>query len=503
MDLKALQASPAKFRSALRIDCDGRPQRLGAVMDRWQRCDFFMLDPGWQQVAGQEGDGPLRAWLERPRGHAKSSDVMVQATWALFASRRQITGIVAAVDRDQAKLDRDHVERFVRLNPWLGQILKVDQWRVSNTRTGSSMEILSSDVASSYGLLIDFAILDEVTLWPKRELFDSILSAAAKKASCMLLCIGNAGFQDSWQWEVREVIQQDEDLWYFSRLDGPQASWITPDRLAEQRRLLPPIAYRRLWLNQWSTGSGDALDHDDIQRAITERGPLTEPEEGWLYVAGLDLGLSKDASALVTVGLHTGWAEEIEKPKRKLNTTQRAMIDLDLMDEPDQDEPEPIYHEGTGKMRVADVQVWHPKPGRKLDLEPIERAVVNLDRRFRLVSLGYDPWQSEYLAERVRKQGVPVQAVPFQAANLQGMAQAVLEAFNEGLVELYESGQGGQLVQDLRNLRVEERSYGIRLTSPRGPSGHGDCATALSIALLMAKRESVFTSRPPSTIIVY
>ena len=40
---------------------------------------------------------------------------------------------------------------------------------------------------------------------------------------------------------------------------------------------------------------------------------------------------------------------------------------------------------------------------------------------------------------------------------------------------------------DLRHLRVEERSYGVRLVSDRGINGHGDLATALTIGLATAK----------------
>ncbi|MCI0639580.1 MAG: hypothetical protein L0Y72_18900, partial [Gemmataceae bacterium] len=91
MNLLQLQASPGAFREALLIDTDGGPRPLAEVMDDWQAEDFAALDAGWQRAAGQEVTHPCqsRAWLERPRGHAKSSDVMAMATWALFASRKQ------------------------------------------------------------------------------------------------------------------------------------------------------------------------------------------------------------------------------------------------------------------------------------------------------------------------------------------------------------------------------------------------------------------------------
>jgi hypothetical protein len=70
------------------------------------------------------------------------------------------------------------------------------------------------------------------------------------------------------------------------------------------------------------------------------------------------------------------------------------------------------------------------------------------------------------------------------AGNLKAQCGALLEAFTEQQIDLYADPQ---LLADLRTLRVIEKSYGVRLVSPRGPSGHGDSATALSISLHLAK----------------
>ena len=120
-------------------------------------------------------------------------------------------------------------------------------------------------MGSSYGLLVDFIICDELVHWSgDGSLWHSIISTAAKRSNCLLVVISNAGFADSWQWDVRESARTDP-AWLFSRLDGPQASWITPARLEEQRRMLPPMAFARLWLNQWSSGGGDALQEADVR----------------------------------------------------------------------------------------------------------------------------------------------------------------------------------------------------------------------------------------------
>jgi phage terminase large subunit-like protein len=396
----------------------------------------------------------------------------------MFASRRALRGYAAAADRDQARLLRDAVDTLARLNPWLAAILKVDQWKITNTRTGSTLEIISSDAPTSYGLTPDFIIADEVVHWLRRDLWDSLISAAAKRARCMVVVISNAGYGESWQWAAREAVRQDP-AWFFSRLDGPAASWITADRLAEQRRLLPPVAYRRLWLNEWTAGSGDALDAADIERAVRLRGPLRRAPRGWAFAAGLDLGLTRDAAALAVVGYSCGYSEERPRPPRQVSGAAQALVELGLAEQPEE-QPEYIHHRGSGRLRLARLAVWQPPSGGKVSIEVIENEIAALHGLLTLTAVGADPWQAAYLIERLQKRGIAVEAVDPTGANLKSMCSATLEAFSEGQIDLYPHPR---LLSDLRALRAVEKSYGVRLESPRGPQGHGDAATALAIAL--------------------
>lgn len=67
--------------------------------------------------------------------------------------------------------------------------------------------------------------------------------------------------------------------------------------------------------------------------------------------------------------------------------------------------------------------------------------------------------------------------------NLQAIASAVIEAFNDQRIQLFEDAD---LRRDLHRLRIEERSFGFRLVSPRDQLGHGDMGTAFGLALLAA-----------------
>lgn len=490
MDLRRLQSEPSAFRDVLLIDGDGGPIRLGAAADPWQQADFSALDPAWRYAAGITRDEPKyrRAYLERPRGHSKTADIAVSVTWALFASRRKLAGYAAAADTDQAALLRDAIERLVRLNGWLSQVLEVQRGgRILNKHTGSVLTIISSDAPTSFGLTPDFIVADELCHWKNRELWDSLFSASAKRRHCLLIVISNAGFTDSWQGETYKAIRDGAE-WYFHRLDGPCASWISEATLAEQRRLLPDVAYRRLWLNQWTDGCGDALESRDVDAAVTIGGGCGV-EAGWVYVGGLDIGLTRDASALVIVGKHVGHSERIERPRNRLHPVFAALADAGLSDYRPPVQTDFRHHPGTGRLKVCAVKIWKPSPGRKVEIEHVESSILALREQFKLAVLSYDPWQSEYVGERLRKAGLRCEPTHFTSTSLQGMATAVLDAFRDRMIEIPNTlPNHAALLSDLRALRIVERNYGFRLDSPHDGRGHGDAATALAIGLSAARR---------------
>jgi hypothetical protein len=314
-------------------------------------------------------------------------------------------------------------------------------------------------VGSSYGILPDLIVADELVHWQgDGGLWNSLISSAAKRSSCLMVVISNAGFVDSWQWTVREAARTDP-AWRFSRLDGPQASWLTPERLAEQRRMLPAVAYARLWENQWSSGGGDALTRADIAAAFVDGlQPMSGAEPGWLFVAGVDLGLTRDCSAVVVLGVPSG---------------------------------------GTaGRIRLAHNKLWRPTLGRKIDITEVESHILELDARYHLETVAFDPWQAEHMAQRLEADSAHkrrnalrtrfskkpwMREVPPTASNLRDQATLIIESFADHRLQLYDCEP---LRRDLLKLRVEEKSYGIRLTSPRDGEGHGDTFSAFALALL-------------------
>ena len=437
-----LTSSPLAFRRKLRVDTDDGPRSFDSILDPWQREDFQALDAGWIDSTHRRDSLAIkRAYLERPRGHSKTTDLAVMVAWALLASRSALTGLGAAADKDQARLLRDAIRRITLLNPWLKAFLEVRLNTVRNPATGSELVIQSSDALGSYGQTPDFVIADELTHWSKRDLWDSLFSSAAKRRHCMFVVISNAGvgMGSSWQWRIREAARVSEG-WHFHRVDGPKASWINAKLLDEQRAMLPPSAFRRLWLNEWIRGLGDALPAEDIEAAITQDGPMEGNEPGFVFAAGLDLGTKHDHSALTTLGTEIG----------------------------------------SGKVQLADCQSWAPGPDGQVDLQAVEAAVLSRHRQYGYAMVGFDPSQAILMAQRLSEQGVPMVEVPFVGKQLDRMARDLLQTFRSRSLEMY---RDERLISDLNRLSIVERRYGFKLEAISDELGHADRAIAMAIIL--------------------
>lgn len=446
-----LRASPAAFRDHLLIDNNGRFELLGDVMAPFQRADFAAQDAAWCKIAGAPppagvdpaADIVQQFYAERPRGHSKTTDQACSVLWAIWASVKKLNGFAVAASKEQAGFLANAVDTLIRANPWIGETVDRNKWVISNRRTGSTCKILSSDSATSYGATPDFVIVDELTHWKKQDLWTATFSGTAKRANCLLAVIANAGYGQgtSWQWSVREGARTDPENWYFNTLPGPVAPWITPKKLAQQRRSMPPTEYRRLWENLWIEGGMSALNLDDFRACITLRHWPTA--NLWVpAVAGIDLALTHDHAALVILG-----------------------IDVHR-----------------GKLPLLFAKAWDPKhfPDNKISLKTVEAEALQAFAHYNVAGCAYDPWQAERIAEEFRSNGVKTFSYPFTPSNCNEMALRLMEAGRNRDLEMADCPP---LMRDLARMVVTERTLGYKLEAPKDENGHCDVGTALAIAL--------------------
>ena len=443
---------PASYRQFLRLGAPPTP-RLCDVLQPWQARDFTALDDAWRSLATPQHLATLRrAYLERPRGHSKTTDTAVQVTWILQWSPRTVRGLAAAADQDQATLIHTAIADLIRHNPVLCPDLVVQKGLIRNALTKSELQVISSDVSSSWGQLPDFVICDELCHWAQADLWYSLCSSAAKKPGCVLVVLTNAGIGSGWQWDVREAARTSPE-WHFSSLHGPQAPWITPATLAEQKRLLPPMVYARLWENLWQHSDGEFVTLAEADACLDPAwSEQTQATPGRSYIAAIDYAEKHDR----TVGV--------------------------------------VVHREGQRILVDRMDVAVPQPGRPVLVEWVERWLVQIARDFAPVQFILDEYQLLSIIQRykdvynVRRfdfgSGRGNHALALALRNL--IVHRQVQWF-PGCGQLPTTTARDDLATELASLILRTSSGGrVRIDHRRETGHHDDRAFALGAACLEA-----------------
>lgn len=416
---------------------DGRTVGRAMVADPW--VDRDVLRP----IFAVDADGlPLHRLVydELPRGHWKSgAGAAVAVAEAILRPSTDV--VIAAGDRDQAAIVADHIAGYLARNPALGGsfVPKVDTFVIP--ARDSRIRVISSDAPTSWGLggiKRRFRVIaDELTMWRSDDLWVSLSSSTGKVADAQTIILSNAGFDPdgSWQWRVREVARTEPWGHLFSAT-GPIASWISPEWIAQMRTLLPAAAFERVIENRWTSGIGDFVTADQWRRCI-EPGlkPQGTGQPGVRYHGGLDLGLTKDRTALAVV------------------------------------------HRDGDQIVLDDLMVWEPP----VEVETIERATLDVARRFRGVRLQADPWELRGSIPRLQRLGANVREFKFSSGSVQRLSQTLYEAITSARLRAFDDRD---LEREVTGLRVIQTSGGWRVDHRAG--GFSDRAMALGMALVGA-----------------
>ena len=483
IDIRRFAADPVAFFESLVIPAARGTARFGDVMGQFQRDWFKAIAPALLAVASGKPPPVGRYWTERTKGGSKDTDAACALLWLMAFSRRKLDMQVGASDKDQALELKKAACDILRLNGWLGERIEAQSWTLLCRATGSELTIISSDVASSHGARPDVVCLNELSHITKEEFAQNLLDNASKKPQGLVIVASNAGFVDTWQHRWRETFRH-SDRWNFHAFSQP-APWLSEAELAEAERRNSRARFQRLFWGIWISAAGDALDESVIAAAIKpDLKPITGPLSDWQFVCGVDVGLIRNHTGLCVLGV-----------KRS--------------------------HEGHGLLRLAHARTWRPLPGRRVDLAEVEAAILDLDAKLDLKQINVDPYEARYLISRLqasgagkmagearfgqrRKEGLPLVETPPTSKNLVAMASSVIEAFNDGRVQLFPCPE---LVRDIRAFKLEEKSYGFRLVSPVLNDGsHGDLGYAFALAVmgateLLSRRISkagIFNKNQPS-----
>jgi phage terminase large subunit-like protein len=167
---------------------------------------------------------------------------------------------------------------MVEFSPRLSATLRIFRDAIEDPGTDSVWRVMSADAPLKHGLRPSAVIFDEVHVQPSRELWDVLESGFGARTEPLLLGISTAGYDRAsllgdlvrereegkdprflYRWvglpQDSEADYRDPKTW---RLANPALSCRDPflieARLVDMARRLPENQFRRLHLNQWTTG---------------------------------------------------------------------------------------------------------------------------------------------------------------------------------------------------------------------------------------------------------
>lgn len=453
--LRSYGRSPMKFFGDMKVQSPAGLVPFREIAADFQLQALAALAPDLQALAKGERPPIGRHFWHWTKGAGKDSLIGMALTWLLAFSDRVQEIRLAAKDREQSGEIRGIFRDAIRHNPWLGEFLEVFNWEIRNRHSDSRAVIVAADELGEHGTRPTVTCIHELAHIANEEFVHTLLDNATKVAGGLLIVASNAGILGSYQEKIYHAAKDSPDRWHVSELNRP-APWISEADLYELWRIEGESRYRRLWWGQWSSGSGDALNFEDIQACITQSGPMRGDEPGYVFFCGVDLGVSADHSAVCCVATHAR----------------------------------------TKRCRLANIKSWAPPKGGKVDLEAVKAGVLEMHRKYRPVTVAFDPFQCELMAQQLTRQNVRMLPYHFVGRNLSQMASVLIGQFKSGNVELYKADR---LVRDLGRLVVVEKSYGHRLESVRDAEGHCDEATSFCLALVQATEHPVFAEGKPPT----
>lgn len=397
-------------------------------------------------------------YLEFPRGHWKSGGAgAIAITEAVLHASTDI--VIAAADLDQARIIGQNISGFLGRNRALRGSFRRrgDEWEVP--ARGSRIRIIASDAESAWGHGGTHArfrvICDELTAWRSDALWVALASATGKVADAQTIVLSNAGFDAdrSWQWKVRETA--DREAWgYLFSAPGSIASWISEEWIEQMRSLLPGAAFDRVVLNVWTSVSGDFVTAEQWRRCVDRRRPSVTGTAS-THFGGIDLGLTKDRTALAIV---------------HLDSQQNVVLD--------------------------ELLVWQGSRAEPVNVATIERAILDVHRRYPGLRLLCDPWQFKSSVQRLRSEGVSVEEYHFSATSISRLSAVLYEIISDATLRVF---QDADLDREILGLQVIQGASGWKLDHRVG--GYSDRAVALGMACMgaVARRgQGVVTISVPS-----
>ena len=301
--------------------------------------------------------------------------------------------------------------RIVEASPLLSGDAVVTANKITFLATGSTITAIASDYAGAAGANPTITTFDELwgyTSERAHRLWDEMIPPPTRKIACRLT-VSYAGYEG--ESELLESIyhrglagqQVAPDLYAAGGLlmywtHGFTAPWQTEEWRAQMREAHRPNAYLRQIENRWVTTEDSFIDIAWWDACVDPDAAPTFADHHLPVWVGVDASVKRDSTGIVAC----------------------------------------TYDHEESRVRLVQHRIFQPSREDPLDFEATIEAVLHqLDQRFDVKEVRYDPYQMAATAQRLLAQRVPMVEFPQNPGNLTEASQNLYELVKSRGIALY------------------------------------------------------------------
>lgn len=396
------------------------------VLEDWQRRALAICF-GWQRKRlGADGKPMIRdgnpVWVRRfntalwylARKNGKSilaSGVALAESILTVEKGNQI--VTFATKRDQAKIVWSGCEKMIGYNKDLRDNASIAYSTITVNKTDTTIRPLGRDSKTEDGLNIGFGVGDEIHAHPDRSLIEVVQSSQGARVQPMMFYITTAGFNlaspgyDEYEYAKKVmdgVIEDDgyfafiaeldkdddpfdESVWYKANPNlGVSKTYDHMRNMANSAKERPSALNNFLVkeLNRWVNAVENFIPFSKWKECAA---PDTDVSEAYGILLGIDLSRTDDFTAKATTYL---------LPNGKKHIKTHFYIPADTVKERERELRAPLSTWILQGYITA-------TPGNTIDLEYIERDIINDIEQRGVNELCYDPYRAATLVSNIEK----------------------------------------------------------------------------------------------------
>jgi phage terminase large subunit-like protein len=392
-----------------------------------------------------------------PKKSGKTTfEAIVEITAVLLFGGAYPEAYVIANDQEQARSRVFEMAcRIINASPALRDEAVITQSKIAFPAFNATIQAIASDAGSAAGSNAVVAGFDELWAYTSersRRLWDEMTPPPTRQTA-FRLTVTYAGYEgesvllEELYRRGKQQPQIGEDLYAGDGLlmfwsHKPIAPWQDEDWLTSMPRERAS-AYARQVLNEFASSSSQFVDLNKWDKCVDQSLGHLSADLFLPVFIGVDASFKHDSTAIAAVAFDTGRQQ----------------------------------------VRLVTHRIFQPTSEQPLDFEiTIEAYLLDLNRRFQVQQILFDPWQMQSVAQRLQKQTLPIEEFPQSSPNLTAASQNLFDLIESQGIILYPDEQMRLAVS--RAIAIET-PRGWRIGKEKG-SHKIDIVVALGMACLAA-----------------